>query len=269
MNILMVGHSGAGKTSFMAGLYKCCGEDTENYGIKAMNESQKRQLKKLAKGLSKGKYPAGTDVQQQYEFFFTVGGSEVMPFNWIDYRGGILLSEDPDESDMDKFMKAIASADALVVFLDGLKLIEKNSRWNMEYDILISCIENSLSVSHKSWFPISFVITKCDTLPDNAKFYGLSRFNALLQQIDQNEDVYAMLLQCAVTPDFCHLPFFVLAFSILGGAPIYQRRCADAYEVALRRAESHRPTSIIGKIFAAGEVILNGIEGMFEMEREK
>ena len=85
----MVGHSGAGKTSFMAGMYKYLGEDTEGYGISAKNQAQKSQLKRMAQALDRGVYPAGTDVQSRYEFAFTVHGDELVPFNWIDYRGEI------------------------------------------------------------------------------------------------------------------------------------------------------------------------------------
>lgn len=268
MNILMVGHSGAGKTSFMAGLYKFVGENKDGYGISSKKESQKRQLKRMADALSKGQYPSGTDVQQQYEFAFTVGGEELMPFNWIDYRGGILLSEDPDESDMNKFMKAIRGADALIVFLDGEKLIQQGARWNMEYDILISCIESSLSVSHNSWFPISFVITKCDIVPGGAQFHGLSRFQSLFSQIEKSKTVGAMLVQCAVAKDFYHIPFFVLAYSIYGGSPIYMKRCADAYDSAMRRAAAHRPTSFLGQLFAGAEALLSGIASIVDMEWE-
>ncbi len=265
MNILMVGHSGAGKTSFMAGLYRYVGEDPENYGIASKKASQRIQLSRMADALSKGIYPSGTDVQQKYEFAFTVAGNELMPFNWIDYRGGILLSDDPDESDMNKFMKAISTADALVVFLDGEKLIQPGSKWNMEYDILISCIENSLTVSHNSWFPISFVITKCDAIPDGAQFHGLSRFQSLFSQIEKSKKVGGMLVQCAITKDFYHIPFYVLAYSIYGGSTIYMNRCADAYKAAMKRAEDHRPTSLLGMLFGGVEQVLSGIAGFVDM----
>lgn len=39
MNILMVGHSGAGKTSFMAGMYKNLGDAQEGYGIRIIHKS--------------------------------------------------------------------------------------------------------------------------------------------------------------------------------------------------------------------------------------
>lgn len=264
----MVGHSGAGKTSFMAGMYKHLGESAEGYGISAKKVNQKTQLKRMADSLVSGHYPAGTDVQSKYEFAFTVHGSDLIPFNWIDYRGGILLSDDPDDNDMDKFMSAIKQADALVVFLDGQKLLQAGSQWNMEYDILISCIERSLSVDHNSWFPISFVITKCDLIPDGASFNGLDRFSNLFSQIDKSDKVGAMLIQCSITPKFYKLPFMVLAYSVYGGAPIYVQRCNAIMESANRRAESHRPTSIIGKIFGIGEQILSTAAATFDLDWE-
>ncbi len=77
-----------------------------------------------------------------------------------------------------------------------------------------------------------------------------------------------MLVQCAITKDFYHIPFFVLAYSIYGGSPIYMKRCADAYASAMRRAEAHRPTSIIGKLFAGAEHILSGVASIVDMEWE-
>jgi hypothetical protein len=261
----MVGHSGSGKTSFMAGLYKYLGEDKEGYGVSAKKESQKMQLARMANNLTKGIYPAGTDIQSCYEFAFTVFGEELVPFNWIDYRGGILLSDDPDDNDMDNFMEALKKTDALVVFLDGEKLSQPGAKWNMEYDILLSCIEQSLTVQHKSWFPISFVITKTDLVADGASFYGLSRFENLFSQIQNSDKVGGMLIQCSITPDFYFLPFFVLAYSVYGGSPIYIQRCMDAIESAQRRAENHRPTSILGTIFAIGEQFLKEVFDLADM----
>lgn len=65
MNILMVGHSRSGKTSFMAGMYRYLGESTEGYGISAKKENQKEQLTKMALDLSKGRYPDGTNIQNE------------------------------------------------------------------------------------------------------------------------------------------------------------------------------------------------------------
>ena len=261
----MVGHSGSGKTSFMAGMYKYLGEDKSGYGITAKNSNQKKQLQKMANSLERGIYPSGTDVQSKYEFAFTALGEELVPFNWIDYRGGILLSDDPDDKDIDKFMDAIKKADALVIFLDGQKLVQPGAKWNMEYDILLSCIERSLSVKHKSWFPISFVITKCDIVPDGASFHGLQRFHNLFSQIENNQQVGAMLMQCAINKDCYYLPFFVLAYSIYGGSTIYINRCIDSINRARSKAQTHRPTSLIGKVFGIGEQIFKEVFDLVDM----
>lgn len=254
----MVGHSGAGKTSFMAGMYKYLGNEKEGYGIRAVNNAQKANLERMAQNLTNGQYPSGTDIQQMYKFELTCAGRDVIPFNWMDYRGGILLSDDPDDDDMEKFMKAISQADALVVFLDGEKLSKNTSKWAMEYDILISCIENSLSVDHQSWFPICFVITKCDMLPDGATFHGLEHFYTLFDQIASSKSVGGMLLQCSINPTTYYDPFLALAYCIYGGTPIYINKRLNARNNAANRAKRHTPESFIGWLAAGAEELLNG-----------
>lgn len=264
----MVGHSRSGKTSFMAGMYRYLGECTEGYGISAKKKNQKEQLSKMASELSKDKYPDGTSIQSEYEFSLNVHGEELIPFNWIDYRGGILMSDDPTDSDVDDFMEALEKADALVVFLDGTKLIESSAKWNIEYDLLLSCIEKSLSVKHNSCFHISFVITKCDMVIPGTTFGGLSRFDSLFRQINNSQNVYAMLIQCRITSESYFTPFLVLAFSVYGGTPIYIRRITEAINKAKRKAEEHRPTSLLGKIFGVGEILLSDLFGIIDMAWE-
>lgn len=255
MNIMMIGHSGAGKTSFMAGMYKYLGDDTTGFGIKSKNPQQKARLEKMAADLSRNKYPSPTDIQAKYEFAFTVLGKELVPFNWLDYRGGVLT--DDSEEEMDSFLEAIKYSDALVVFLDGQKLVDSTNRWNFEYDIIISCIENALTVSHESWFPISFVITKVDTVPDGAIFYGIKRFYNLLSQIEKSKKIGAIVTQCWVNSQDYYRTFIPLAYSVYGGSPIYVNRYYEAKAQAEREAELHRPTSLIGKLFGIAECIVN------------
>lgn len=264
----MVGHSRSGKTSFMTGMYRCLGELKEGYGISAQNENQKQQLSKMASKLSKGKYPNGTNIQSEYEFSLDVDGEQLIPFTWIDYRGGILMSDDPTDSDIDDFMKALERADALVVFLDGTKLADPSARWNIEYDLLLSCIEKSLCISHNYCFPISFVITKCDLVPLGTSFYGLDRFKHLFKQIEDSQTISAMLIRCQITPENYTIPFAVLAYSVYGGTPIYINRITEAIDKAKRKAEEHRPTSVLGKIFGVAELFICGMFELLNMDWE-
>jgi hypothetical protein len=81
----------------------------------------------------------------------------------------------------------------------------------------------------------------------------------LFSQIENSQKVGAMLMQCAITSDFYFLPFYVLAYSVYGGSNIYINRCIDAINRAKNKAEEHRPTTLIGKIFAVGEQIVKEI----------
>ena len=229
MNILMVAHSRSGETSFMAGMYKYLGESKEGYGIRAKNSTQKKNLERMAAGLSQNRYPSGTDVQQKYNFALTADGEDIIPFNWI------------------------KQADALVVFLDGQKLADKSGRWLMEYDILLSCIENSLDVEHKSWFPISFVITKCDLVPAGAQFYGLERFNTLFSQIQASQKVGGTLIHSVINSESYYTPFLALAYCIYGGTPIYITKRHEAMQAAASRWQNHKSDSLLGNIFQAIE----------------
>lgn len=264
MNILMVGHSGAGKTSFMAGMYRLLGENKDGYGISAKNPKQKTILKRMANLLQEGKYPEGTDVQQIYNFSFTCNDEEIIPFNWMDYRGGILLSEEPDEEDMQKFMSAMNSADALVVFLDGEKLADTTDRWALEYDLLLTCIMNSFDVKHKSWFPISFVVTKCDLLPEGAKLHGLDRFETLLNQISESQDIGASLVKCVINKDNYAIPFLTLAYCIYGGTPIYVKKREEAMDNARWRQKQHSASSFLGFLGHVTEEILSGTASLID-----
>ena len=57
----------------------------------------------------------------------------------------------------------------------------------------------------------------------------------------------------------------VLAYSVYGGAPIYIQRCNNAMLSASRRADTHRPTSFLGKVFGVGEQILKEVADVVDL----
>ena len=263
MNIMMVGHSRAGKTAFMAAMYKYLGEDKSGYGIHAEDTNQRMNLKRMADNIVKGIYPNQTDMQSQYKFTFTIEGKDVMPFNWLDYRGGLLTSKNPTNKEQEEFMTALKYADALIVFLDGEKLSDPSSRWNNEYRMLISCIQGAIREQREYVYPICFVITKCDIYGDFS--YGLTHFKPLFEQIESAQHVEAMVLRSVVNKDCLVYPFAALSYCIFRGLPFYEKRRLSALEEAKKRYDSHKPESLIGWIFAVIEEIARGtIEVLFD-----
>ncbi len=124
MNILMVGHSRAGKTSYMAGLYKQFGDEPEGFGLWMSDSNKRDNLIRLADGIMRGYYPNGTDIASQYLFYLQYDNELLIPFNWYDYRGGALSESSKYSADAQELLRRMNSADALIVFLDGEKLLK-------------------------------------------------------------------------------------------------------------------------------------------------
>ena len=216
MKILMIGHTGAGKTSFMAGMYRNLGNKTTGYGIYAINESQRNQLERTSKNLESGIYPAGTDIQSTYQFEFRVNNKVLMPFEWVDYRGGALYSTNNKEAELQILMSQINNCDALIVFLDGTKLTRNSWDNQTEYDVILSCIHQALRQKRTFWFPVSFVVTKFDTLSEDDKLIGLKYFESFFSQCNNSADVHAMLSKSIVNAHQFSSTLYPLLFSIYG-----------------------------------------------------
>ena len=259
MKILMIGHSGAGKTSFMAGMYKHLGEKSTGYGIHSTNEKQKKQLSRLVENLNHGIYPAGTDVQSIYNFEFTMDGQIIMPFDWVDYRGGALSATSENDPELKNLVKQIKSCDALVVFLDGAKLTSSSWEIECEYNAVSSCIDQALDKKRKSWFPISFVITKADTISLRAKLSGLDYFSTFFEIASNSKIVHVMVSKCAVTTIKCESTILPLLFSIYGGTPGYIEKCKKEEDKSWKSYQNKKPTSFLGKLFAGVEEVAEDI----------
>ena len=259
MKILMIGHSGAGKTSFMAGMYKYLGEKKTGYGIQCVDEKQKKQLNRLVERLNQGIYPAGTDIQSIYQFNFTMRGKFIMPFDWVDYRGGALSASSENDPELNNLVKQINACDALIIFLDGAKLTKYTLETECEYNIISSCVEKALDKSRKTWLPVSFVITKDDTISPNAKLVGLEYFSTFLEIASNSKIVHAMVCKSAVTKDKCTSTLLPLLFSIYGGTPGYIEKCKLEEKVRWNNYQEKKPTSLLGKIFAKVEEVAEDI----------
>lgn len=262
MNIMMVGHGRAGKTAFMAAMYKFLGDDKSGYGIHAEDGTQRSSLQRMARNLAKGIYPGQTDIQSQYKFSFTVEGHEVMPFNWMDYRGGLLTMQNPTDQEKEKFLAALKYADSLIVFLDGEKLSNPSSRWNNEYRVLISCIQCAIREKRDGIYPICFVITKCDICGET--FHGLEHFQTLFEQIQSSKHIEAMVIRSVVNKDCFVYPFLALGYCIYRGLPYYAARRQAALEEASKRYNAHRPESILGWLGVGLEEIVQGAFSIFD-----
>lgn len=239
MNILMVGHSGAGKTSYMAGLYKQFGGETDGFGLWMSDSNKRDNLIHLAQGIERGYYPNGTDIASQYQFYLQFDNELLIPFNWYDYRGGALSESSKYSPDAQELLRRMNSADALIVFLDGAKITQMtDDDLEEEYDILLWAIQNTISKrsSDGTYFPISFVITKGDLYP----YYdvllnspGLNYFLPLIKNISESKNTAGMIGIVEVSKIGISNVFSPLIFSLYYGMHHYIRARIDDFFVGL------------------------------------
>lgn len=239
MNIVMLGHSSAGKTTYMAALYyrmsnglygyKMRYDNWANYWFKhytknniyyTIDESEKegKDLETISQNVSKGIYPPATAIRQEYVFKMRYKYYNEIEFNWFDYRGGALMERSNQSSDSAELISKIKKSDALIVFLDGTKLEGDLSRNEREFRRLVYLVKNAisnLSVEDDAYYPISFVITKKDLCYDILNSDGYNFFwDNILSDINQSKKVAGLITWATVNKAHIYNVQWPLFFSI-------------------------------------------------------
>ncbi len=200
-NILTLGASGAGKTVFMASLFKQLStQGGHGFFLKVDQEAQRRLLNLLYTQVATGcSWPAGTKYGEVSEWTFTCyvktahgTGAEYAAcrFVYLDYAGGRLTDVTEDDHAFD-FAAAISNADAVLGLLDGQKL-QALMNGSDQRDItvwLTSELPNTLQLMYSCQAPIHFVISKWDLLEGK---YSLGQIrDRLLEKVPEFRNLVA------------------------------------------------------------------------------
>ena len=176
-NIITLGASGAGKTVFLASLFKHLSIATDEGIYLEVDRKQQKKLSAIyAQVVNKEVWPVGTQEATKWCFTCYVKTQDlqdypVCRFSYLDYKGGILTDIDEDASYSNfNITKEIDDADAVIVLIDGLQLYKYIHsgyqltdqgvvKWlNMD---LPNTLKEAQRVKNK---PLHFVITKWDLL---------------------------------------------------------------------------------------------------------
>jgi len=122
MDIVMLGHSQAGKTSYMAAMYDTMVAGVGGFTVKAERPEDHRALIRNARRLQAGTFPAASDRRTIYQLGLLHEGSPVLDFVWRDYRGGA-LTEKSDSPQAIQLREDVAKAGGLVLMIDSTELI--------------------------------------------------------------------------------------------------------------------------------------------------
>lgn len=245
----MIGHSGSGKTTYMAGLYSIMSEGVNGYKVSAQYSSQEKDLKQIKNNLSIGQYPSGTMIKQEYDFNLSFAGEHSLPFTWYDYRGGALMERSDSSEDVRNLNSKILISNALIIFLDADQLVLPLDYNKRQFQRLLWCVNSTLAQRKEPYFPISFVITKgdkydYDTLLNSPGFNYFN--NNVFESIRNSQNVAGLFTITEITSTTAYNVHFPLLFSVYHGLENYEKQFVNQYH---RRKNNMDIFERIGEFF--------------------
>lgn len=173
IRITMLGTSGAGKTSYLLGMYAVMQTGVQGFTLSAKNIDIDLELterwEKLISVAGEDRWPTpNAATMEHYQFDFSYGFHPVISFEWLDYRG-LALSDRSTEQDVIDLVEYVGQSQCLFLCISGEYLVDpvtphtvreiKSDRMNQFIQQYISIQKNP---SNQDPFPVAIVITKYD-----------------------------------------------------------------------------------------------------------
>jgi len=211
-NIITLGSSGAGKTVFLASLFKQLSISAEEgIYLDIKNPEQQKELNGIyAQILNEESWPRGTTKATQLSFIWTVKTQSlerhsVCEFTYVDYKGGSITDSDVtgDSSNLNFDIKQkAAKADAIIVLIDGSQLYKAiQTDFDLNDKGIVKWLNTELAQTLilangiEGAKPIHFVITKWDLLEKN---YTLS---VVRKHLEDKSEEFKRLVNARVGAD--------------------------------------------------------------------
>jgi len=122
VKIVMLGHSGAGKTTYLSLMYAEMQEGIAGFRVQANDDEHHKQLLRDAQQILASRYPPATRQRASYDLTLSYNGRQVLPFTWRDHRGGAASGRSTDGADVAQLTADLKEADGIVLFIDGAEV---------------------------------------------------------------------------------------------------------------------------------------------------
>ncbi|MEL6494121.1 MAG: hypothetical protein AAFQ41_03230 [Cyanobacteria bacterium J06623_7] len=173
IKITMLGTTGAGKTSYLLGMYAVMQTGVQGFTLAAKDMDLDLELtqrwEKLISLKGDERWPTpNAAAMEYYGFDFSYGFNPLMGFQWLDYRG-LALSDRSTEQDVTELVEYIEASACLFLCISGEYLTSeitpktvreiKSDRMNQ---FIQQYISNQNQPHPQRPFPVAIVITKYD-----------------------------------------------------------------------------------------------------------
>ena len=245
MDIVMLGNSSAGKTTYVALMYAVMQEGIGGFAVRAEKPAHHRSLIRTAEAVLEGRYPDPSDRRSVFDLVLRHDDEDVFPFAWRDYRGGTLREKTTGSPQARQLHEDLKAAGGIVVFCDSQKLLE-DPRASRDVRTLFSHVQRALDDRGDRVTPLVLALTKADLvdLEDDKVTDKLSEpFLPLIEAVQPKENVIGTVVPISCGPDPVNVAvpvLWTLRFAILGQA--LELQASVESQVAAARQAAGRDT---------------------------
>ncbi len=161
MRTVMLGFTGAGKTTYMASLYGAFSKANGNrLLLRTVDEKAGKHLNELANAIASGRYPDFTNQRSEY-LFHLQSGHHAVEFSWSDYRGGAIAGSQ-NERDVAALLHEVSSADGIMIFADAQELSSPLAH-KVKLGMLVQLLGRAVEATTRK-LAVSVLLTKFDAV---------------------------------------------------------------------------------------------------------
>ena len=208
MKIVMLGHSNAGKTTYVSLMYELMAVGVDGFRVEARRPEDHARLAAAARAIRLGHYPDASDHRHEFQLRLRHGDSPLISFTWRDYRGGALLerSDSPQAAELQADLKA---ADGIVVFVDAPELASSTQARRKVRSLVFNIVQ--ALENRRRTTPIVLAFTKWDLFKTEPPVeLLLEPFRSLQQAIAEEMHIHGTAIELACGPQPMHIGVPVL-----------------------------------------------------------
>ncbi len=202
MKIVMLGHSGAGKTTYLSLMYAEMQEGIAGFRVQADDQEHHQQLLRDARQIRASRYPPATRQRASYDLTLTYGGRPVLPFTWRDHRGGAASGRSTDGADVAQLTADLKEADGIVLFADGAAISRDPAAGRMAAR-LSTHVLRALHARAQVEIPLVIAVTKSNLVDlDNEKVTEkiLAPFDDLANAVAATRHIFGAIFPISCGP---------------------------------------------------------------------
>ena len=227
----MLGHTGVGKTTYMASLYETMQQSVDGFHLKTSKPRDHSRLLALAQMIRSGNYPPPTAQRHEYEFTLRYQDQDKLSFTWTDYRGGALVEkQSSDQANL--LVQDLKKANGIMMFCD-CNALTKGSRKAIQLGRMTSLLSRSIQESEQPT-TLAIVFTKADLITEFDDSL-LIPFNSLIDIVNANKKILGAFIpiSCGLQPINIPMPLlFTLHAAVVLKASFSAYQARNHYDKA-------------------------------------